>query len=365
MNGLTRVFLILLRLAIGWHFLFEGIEKIHSVDMVGRTETNRPWSSIDYLREATGPAADFFHRQVGNPDGEALALFAVKPLEKGQDASRIPARQRISPALEQAWNEYLDRFERHFQLTEEQKTLAQARMDQAKDQAVRWLLGEQQKGGRDSTLVVEKSFNGAAVVKVKQTSRQRIDAYRANVEDLRRIMNEKLPAFGRDVEKQKIAPLKGETNRQRTELLAELTDEQKKLGSMDVPHTGSIQDWKQWDKLDWINGLTRYGITAIGACLLLGLFTRTACLGGALFLLMVYLAMPALPWLPENPRAEGHYLYVNKNIIEMLALLTLATTRSGRWFGLDGLLHALAPWRWRRAIRDEAAGAPRPSSYRQ
>ncbi|TMQ32658.1 MAG: hypothetical protein E6K70_17360 [Planctomycetota bacterium] len=80
MNGLTRVFLILLRLAIGWHFLFEGIEKIHSVDMVGRTETNRPWSSIDYLREATGPAADFFHRQVGNPDGEALALCAVKPL---------------------------------------------------------------------------------------------------------------------------------------------------------------------------------------------------------------------------------------------------------------------------------------------
>ena len=377
MNGLTRVFLILLRLAIGWHFLFEGIEKIHSVDMVGRTETNRPWSSIDYLREATGPAADFFHRQVGDPDGEALALFAVKPLEKGQDASRVPARQRISPALEQAWNEYLDRFERHYQLTEEQKTLAQSRMDQAKDQAVRWLLGEQQKGGRDSTLVVEKSFNGAAVVKVKETSRQRIDAYRANVEDLRRIMNEKLPAFGRDVEKQKIAPLKGETNRQRTELLAELekpmeeslasvlTEEQKKLGSMDVPHTGSIQDWKQWDKLDWINGLTRYGITAIGACLLLGLFTRTACLGGALFLLMVYLAMPALPWLPENPRAEGHYLYVNKNIIEMLALLALATTRSGRWFGLDGLLHALAPWRWRRAIRDEAAGAPRPSSYRQ
>ena len=153
------------------------------------------------MREATGPAADFFHRQVGNPDGEALALFAVKPLEKGQDASRVPARQRISPALEQAWNEYLDRFERHYQLTEEQKTLAQSRMDQAKDQAVRWLLGEQQKGGRDSTLVVEKSFNGAAVVKVKQTSRQRIDAYRANVEDLRRIMNEKLPAFGRDVEK--------------------------------------------------------------------------------------------------------------------------------------------------------------------
>src|SRR5207237_2922839 len=54
---------------------------------------------------------------------------------------------------------------------------------------------------------------------------------------------------------------------------------------------------------------------------LLGLFTRTACIVGAGYLLMFYLAMPSLPWLPDNPRSEGHYLFINKNIIEMIALL--------------------------------------------
>ena len=53
-----------------------------------------------------------------------------------------------------------------------------------------------------------------------------------------------------------------------------------------------------------------------------------------------------MPGWPESPRAEGHYLWINKNVIEMLALLTLATTRSGRWVGLDGLLFALSGlWR--------------------
>jgi uncharacterized membrane protein YphA (DoxX/SURF4 family) len=105
--------------------------------------------------------------------------------------------------------------------------------------------------------------------------------------------------------------------------------------------------WWEQGRLGWIDALTRYGLTAVGACLLLGLFTRSACVAGAAFLLLFYLAMPALPWLPESPRAEGHYVFINKNIIEMLSLLTLATTRSGCWAGLDGLLYCLAPWHWR------------------
>jgi hypothetical protein len=57
--------------------------------------------------------------------------------------------------------------------------------------------------------------------------------------------------------------------------------------------------------------------------------------------------MPAFPWLPENIKAEGHYIYVSKNLITALALLALATTSSGCWFGLDGLLQFLNPWRSR------------------
>src|SRR5262249_41147804 len=93
----------------------------------------------------------------------------------------------------------------------------------------------------------------------------------------------------------------------------------------------------------------------IGIGLILGLLTRPACVGGAMFLFMFYLAMPPLLGVPDNPRAEGHYFLINKNIIEMLALLALATTASGRWLGLDGLVQFLYPWRWRaRTPRAEA-----------
>ena len=33
--------------------------------------------------------------------------------------------------------------------------------------------------------------------------------------------------------------------------------------------------------------------------------------------------------------SEGHYLIVNKNLIEFLALMMFATSRIGRWGGLD------------------------------
>ena len=79
---------------------------------------------------------------------------------------------------------------------------------------------------------------------------------------------------------------------------------------------------------------------------------RVALLCAALAAIVFFMRL----WLPESPRAEGHYVFINKNIIEMLALLALATTRSGYWAGLDGLLSCLAPWRWR------ARRAPAPVS---
>ncbi|HEV3119921.1 MAG TPA: DoxX family protein [Gemmataceae bacterium] len=358
MNSLTRVFLILLRLAIGWHFLFEGIEKIHSVDVLGPTATNRPWTSVSYLREAAGPAADLIKKQVGDPDEEALALFWVKPLEHGQDPAQVPPRQRISPTLDAAWNEYLARFKAAHELTAEKMQQADIKMDQAKNDAVSRLLG-QPLGGKETVLEVEKSFNGEATVKVPMTFRQRLEEYRSKLQDLHQIMTQKLYLFGHDVEKQRIPALKAEINRIRAELVdalekpmketldSVLTDEQRKSARPEPPHSSSVSHWKEWTRNDWIDGVTRYGLTAIGVCLIIGLFTRTACLAGACFLILVYLTIPALPWLPESPRAEGHYLFVNKNIIEMLALFTLATTRSGYWLGLDGLLYWLLPWHWR------------------
>src|SRR5262249_29211669 len=107
-----------------------------------------------------------------------------------------------------------------------------------------------------------------------------------------------------------------------------------------------------------VKALKPRGLPNVGVCLVLGLLTRTSCVAGAAFLLLFYLAMPSLPWLPANPRAEGHYLFINKNIIEMIALLTLATTQSGKWVGVDGLVQFLNPFRRREPAPAKARPQP-------
>ncbi len=87
-----------------------------------------------------------------------------------------------------------------------------------------------------------------------------------------------------------------------------------------------------------LDQMTSWSLTIFGACLILGLFTRLACLGAAGFLFLTFLSAPPFPWLPASPMTEGNYAFINKNLIEMFALLVLSTTYSGRWVGLDGML---------------------------
>src|SRR5438094_6499460 len=60
-------FLLALRLAIGWHFLFEGLHKVHS-HYVGPSETNRPFSTETYFIAGDGPGAARMRKKLGDPD---------------------------------------------------------------------------------------------------------------------------------------------------------------------------------------------------------------------------------------------------------------------------------------------------------
>ena len=79
-----------------------------------------------------------------------------------------------------------------------------------------------------------------------------------------------------------------------------------------------------------VDATMTYVIMAVGALLLLGLFTRTACVVGALFLMSVVSMQPF--WVSEA-------LPTYNQLVEMFALLTLATTHVGRWAGLDFFVH--------------------------
>jgi uncharacterized membrane protein YphA (DoxX/SURF4 family) len=98
----------------------------------------------------------------------------------------------------------------------------------------------------------------------------------------------------------------------------------------------------RWTRIEQISFAVTYGLTAIGLCLILGLCTRLAALGGAAFMLFVVLTQPAWPGLfPHDPAVAGHALLINKDFIEMLSLLVVASTTVGRWGGLDYFLHHL------------------------
>lgn len=366
MNQYTRIFLVLLRLAIGWHFLAEGWEKIHS-HQVGKTETKRPFTSEGYLREATGPLAGFFRNQAGDPDVVAQARLILVPLQADQDPRRTAPHTQFPPALAQEWQAYFDAFTVHYQLEKQQQTDAQAKILQRQDQTVNWLKGDSAQGGVKK---VRKIFP-TGTVEVEMTTPQRLDEYLHALKETKEIETKAMPAFKRDVWKETLRKKKAEVAKLRNDLLRDLDDQTEEMKAAlalvltpEQVQLGPVLPPETMRPIERIDLITSYGLAVVGACLLLGLFSRTACVAGAMFLLLLFLSMPPFPWLPEPARVEGHYLFVNKNLIEMLALLALATTHSGRWAGLDGLVQFLNPRRWRERppVYDKQGGRRAASS---
>jgi thiosulfate dehydrogenase (quinone) large subunit len=91
--------------------------------------------------------------------------------------------------------------------------------------------------------------------------------------------------------------------------------------------------------LDNANAVTMWGLTIVGALLMLGLFTRLASLAGIGFILLFYLCNPPFVGYFYSIPTEGSYLVVNKNLVEVCALLVIFTTGSGRFAGIDRIVH--------------------------
>jgi len=87
--------------------------------------------------------------------------------------------------------------------------------------------------------------------------------------------------------------------------------------------------------------VTMWGLTLAGVFLILGLFTRLASFAGIGFILLFYLCNPPLVGYFYSIPTEGSYLIVNKNLVELCALVVILVTGSGRFAGLDRLLHGV------------------------
>jgi thiosulfate dehydrogenase (quinone) large subunit len=113
--------------------------------------------------------------------------------------------------------------------------------------------------------------------------------------------------------------------------------------------------------LEWVNWMNMLGLTAIGLGLIVGLFTRLAALAGALMILLFYLCNPPFIGYYYSIPMEGSYLIVNKNLVEMAALLVIAATLSGRYLGLDRIIHGMLSRRHAVVTEEEVDDARVPA----
>ncbi len=361
----TRFFLIALRVAIGWHCFVEGMEKINSPT----------WSGENYLREATGPLSGVY-RWV--PGDRLIAKATV-----GADGA-FPAE------LEREWRDYFNAFVAFHELDTEQTARATGIFDQRKADTLSYLISKAETVTKISPMPPE--------VTMEMTMKQRLDEHE-RLADRVRAAEAKFPTSDKDAHaewknaKADLAKWRAsikkvidtETNRlkkvdegERSKLKKKietdkaewitkkvsdavaagklkkaldeevarlremgepltdvLTSEQKLKGAMPEPRGMPITSWRLLELSDF---MVKWGLVIFGACLMLGLCARATSLAAALLILSFYLAMPPLPGWPESARLEGHYVLINKTLIEVIALFALTFIPTGRWAGLDGLI---------------------------
>jgi uncharacterized membrane protein YphA (DoxX/SURF4 family) len=357
MTGRARLILVLLQLAIGWHLLYEGYWKIQQKDN---------WSSRGYLRGATGPFALPIRWLAGDPEvswqnsefvvrdttQDFLVRFMPQPADPNNAPENKPYKQ-MPAALVSEWQAYFDRFVEHYQLNDadperrDQRKLAEVKFINSMNKTAVWIL----KGEKGIEKPLISGPPGGGKPKIPDATPNRVQEYLAKLQEIKTIKATEVETFG-----SKVAPklrqaeaeaaalkrgleedLKDQFADMKASLREVLTPQQRRMS--DVPDDAGAPA-APWPRLPLVDNTVKWGLVVIGACLLLGLCTRTACVAGALLLLLFYLAMPPLPGLADAT-SKSHYLIVNDNLIEILALLTVASTRPASRYGLDAWLQML------------------------
>ncbi len=402
-STLAILLVVVLRMAIGWQLLYEGMWKIKSL------HGPSPWTSAGYLKNSQGPLRNLYRSMAGDPnelDWLNVDLMSSK------------------------WKRWQKRFAAHYRLTDKQRSRLEeivsgpkafysdagklpslpsdvdlneftfrrgdtrvpyVEYDQEKQRLV--VDGVQHLDGKTYAKILAmvpendtgenasnfreqlhkvylRSSRLSALEKLratvdgdpemvnKMTADKRIDRmgevqkYRYMIDDYESLLAAADEEYQYDHLKKKFTDLQSQR--------AKLTGPVKAIES-DMKSAGeallSVEQIRSGGKLsDPISALrisdrlTILGLTILGFCLICGLLTRFSAVMAAIMLFSFYLAMPPLPGLPPAPGPE-HSLIVNKNLIEVIALLAIAAFPSGYWFGFDKFVARL----WRRRRRDIAA----------
>jgi len=93
--------------------------------------------------------------------------------------------------------------------------------------------------------------------------------------------------------------------------------------------------------LSIVNVFNTWGLIFIGLGLIMGCLSRIATVAGMVLIGLYYLCNPPFTGLYYAIPSEGSYLIVNKNLIEIAALLVLHLFPTGHIIGLDRFFYKL------------------------
>jgi uncharacterized membrane protein YphA (DoxX/SURF4 family) len=309
---LTVFMLIVLRLCLGCHFLYEGVWKIAHGD---------EFTAEPFLSQAKGPLAGFFYAMIPDVNARQRLQVVDDNGKKRVNSDTIAAR----------WNEYRQNLVNYLKPAD-QSDQAAVNAHQSFETDAEKTYNEFKKSLEayfaDNVDRIEAYFG--ALNRFENSAEARQSAPFQKRLRWTRMMELRMEAQGW------IAEIEAREQTYKNALF-ELMNQQQREKMASMP-----PDWKiwQWDRMKQIDFAVTYGLTAIGLCLMLGLFTRLAALGGAAFMCFVVMSQPAWPTIyPPDSSVVGHALLINKDFIEMVALLVIATTAVGRWGGLDFFVH--------------------------
>ncbi len=390
------ILVVVLRMAIGWQLLYEGLWKIDTLN------SPKPWSAVGYLKNSQGPLRVVFREMSGDPDDLGWLDYDTTSAK---------------------WDDWLERFSSHYQLDDKQKGSLHRIVNGSYSTI---------KVGKGTRKVYVEALdqlpNGITDLKAASRVSDRVVWFDAKakriyvdaVEHLKPDELEKLKSIVKTkvadrnaTEKAYLTAVQKVFDRQKKgmgfkeKLLGALKGDPDLVGNEDWQRVGKLQEYKErliryenarakadqdfewdhldhawgelqtlraelsgpikamddelkdkaksiltlnqlsmgpmpgrWSKLEFADQSTIIGLTVFGIMLLLGLGTRIAALGGAVMLFNFYMAMPPWPGVPAAPGPEHSYV-INKNLIEVLALLGIAAMPTGSWFGVDAILARL------------------------
>lgn len=355
--ALTFLFLMLLRLVVGYHFYKEGTDKLKN-----------GFTSKYFLAGAKGPLAPYFKQMLDDPEGREKLCVEEKVVD-GKKQYVVDTELTVA-----IWDDFITQANEYYGFgSEGLKAKLGERIENTKK-----AISSAHESGSESVdipaLQKEIESDEAKILQVKSQSRRMEEIlvdHREQLDDWLQVNKvdlishfataDRLDGFQRDGENRQDVALYVDSLRGQVKTIYD--DRQKKLNGWTAEVTAI------WDSLEsqiaylaieeqrvensfslssvavprpefkihrhfdqensfvkWVDRIIPWFDTTVGVLLILGLFTRFASVAAAMFLVSVIMTQP--PWIPGTTPT---YLYA----IELMACLVIFSTGAGRFGGLD------------------------------